>query len=326
MGFKKDFKVNITRLTTAVSQKGFGTILILDNTAEAMPKIYTDIETVASDFDEGSEAYRMASDLFGQGVDEVMMAGTLTEIASELVAELNEITKVNDKFFGLVCTTNASDVITALSEWVNTQEKMYAVTSQDKTISNTSDNTVIAYHPNDNLMEKSFAYMLVREIGSVDLDGKAVPNITSSQIDATEYQVLKDNNINVCLEKFGNLVIDGGDTAGGEKLDIMLSEFWIKARMEEDLAYLKLNTPKVPYMTQGVALLIDVANTRLQIAVDREIIAEDEDGVPEYEITYVPLVDTPVNERADRQYDGVKWKARLAGSIRTGTISGILTV
>ena len=323
MGFKKDFNVNIVRLTTAVAQRGFGTILLLTDEQDIQVKNYTEIADVAEDFEVATETYNLASALFGQGVDEILIAGT--ELG-DLVEELNEVTKVNDNFFGLVCTDNSSETIAALANWIDTQEKVYGVTSTDKTIANASNQTMIAYHPNDHLAEKGLAYMLTKEIGSVDLDGKAVDSITSSEIDATEYGTLKENNINVALEKFGNIVVDGGNMAGGEAIDIILSEFWIKIRMEEDLAALKVNTPKIPYTEDGVALLIDVANTRLKMAVRQGIIALDGDGMPEYEITYLPIADVPMNDRANRQYDYVKWTARLAGAIRTGTIEGILTV
>lgn len=324
MGFKKDFSVKITRLTTAVAQKGFGTILILDDAEKKDPKVYTDIQTVSEDYSVETDAYKMASDILGQGVDEIMMAGI--EAGSSFVERLNEITAINDSFLGVVATDNSPETIVAISGWIDTQEKVYAVTSQDKTIKNASDQTMIAYHQDDNLAEKSLAYMLVKTIGSVDLDGKDVPSITKSDIDATEYGVLKENHINVALNKFGNVVVDGGDMAGGEKVDIILSEFWIKARMEEDLASLKINTPKIPYTDAGVSLLIDVANTRLQVAVNRGIIALDADGNAEFEITYIPVNEIPMNDRANRKYDGVAWEARLAGAIRTGTINGILTV
>lgn len=326
MGFKKDFKVRILRLTTAVAQKGFGTILILDDEKEHPVTTYVDIASVSGDFDETTSAYKMASSLFGQGVDEILIAGTIPTTKTDLTAKLNEVVNVNDSFFGLVCTDNSYEAITELSTWIDTQEKVYAVTSQEKEIQNASNQTMIAYHPSDNLAEKGLAYMLTKEIGSVDLDGKKIDGVSLSGITATEYSVFKEHNINVAVEKFGNVVIDGGNMAGGETVDVILSEFWIRFRMEEDLAALKVNTPKIPYKDPGVALLIDVANTRLKLAVRQGIIATDGDDMPEYEITYLPVAEVPMNDRANRKYDYVKWKARLAGAIREGTINGVLTV
>lgn len=326
MGFKKDFTVRILRLTTAIAQKGFGTILLLSSEKVHPVTTYVDISDVVADFAVETKTYKLASDLFGQGVDQILIAGVESIIGTELVAALNEVTIINDSFFGVVCTENSDTVITALSEWINTKEKVYAVTSQSKIIANTSDKTLLAYHPTENLAEKCLAYMLTKEIGSVDLDGKKVPNISSSLINATEYGILKENNVNVALNKYGNIVIDGGNMASGEKVDIILGEFWIKIRMEEDLAGLKVNTPKIPYTDQGIALLIDVANTRLKMAVRQGIIAIDADGMPEYEVTYLPAAEVPQADRANRKYDYVKWTARLAGGIREGNISGVLTI
>lgn len=325
MALGKDFKVNITRLTTAVGQRGFGTILVLSNEKDYEPKRFGGLEDMVTDFDD-TKTYKMASDLFGQGVDEILVAGAQTQLATDLVNVLDELIVTDDEFFGVVCTDNAKTTITALSGWVEGKDKVYAVTSDDEEIAVNSNQTLVAYHEKDNLGEIALAYMLTKEIGSVDLDGKVISGITSSEVDATEYGVLKDNNVNVCVEEFGRLVIKGGNMGGGEKVDIVLAEFWIKMRMEEDLAVLKMNTPKIPYTDGGVALLVDVAVTRLKIAVRRGLIALDGDGVPEYEVTYIPVSEVPESERAGRVYDYVKWTARLSGSIRGGTIYGELTV
>jgi hypothetical protein len=326
MGFIKDFTVNIIRLTTAVAQKGFGKILILSHEENHTFESYSDIDGVAADFGVETKTYKLASALFGQKISEIAIVGKETLLPAELVALLNQTVNVNDSWFGLVCTDNADATITALATWIDTQQKVYAVTSQNKSISNASNNTLIAYHPTDYLAEKSLAYMLIRDIGGWDLDGKPVPSITESGITLTEYNVLKENNINVALKKFGVVVVDGGDMAGGEKLDVMLGEYWIKARMEEDLASLKANISKIPYQNQGVALLVDVANTRLRLATRQGIIAIDDDGNPEFVVSFIPVSEVPQSERANRVYNYVTWEARLSGAIRTGVVTGTLTV
>lgn len=324
MGFKKDFSVNILRLTTAIARKGLGHILILDHTQNNPAKVYNALEDVLADFGE-ADAYQLAKDIFDQEIDEVIIAGKTSEVPTELASELDKL-NANQDFVAFVSTNNSDAAITAFSDWVEGKDKLYAVTSASKTITNASDYTAIAYHKTDNLMEKALAYLLSKDAGAVDLDGKPVPYIQDSDITEAEYRVLKKNNINVAIEKFDDLVVDGGNAAGGEKLDIILSEFWIKSNMERDLAKLKAKTPKVPYTDAGIALLIDVVNNRLQMAVEQGIIATDADGMAEYEVSYVPLGEVSQPDRANRTYDGIAWEARLSGAIRTGTISGILTV
>lgn len=326
MGYKKDFIANITRLTTAVNQKGFGLIMILSNEKDHPYTLYSDLATVAGDFAVDTETYIMASALFSQKVEQIAIVGDLTALALDLVTTLNTTVISHNEWFGLVCTDTSDATITALSDWIDTQEKVYAVTSTNKAISNASDQTMIAYHPTEYIMEKSLAFMLTQEIGGTDLDGKAISGITSSLINATEYATFKTNHINVAVEKFGNVVIDGGDMAGGEKIDVILGEFWIKIRMEEDLAQLKLNSPKIPYTNAGVALLVDVASNRLKLAARQGILAFDDAGIPEFTITYLPVEEVPAADRANRKYDYVRWEARLAGGIRQGTVYGVLGI
>ncbi len=326
MTLGKDFKVNITRQTSDVGQKGFGTILVLSDEKDAVAKRYGGIAEMDDDFGVETKTYKLANAVFGQGVEEILVAGKDTVSPNDLIGVLNGLIIDGEEFFGIVCTDNAKATITALAGWVDGKPYVYGVTSTDKTIAVESDQTLVGYHPSGFLGEVALAYMLTKEIGTVDLDGKPIGGITASEVDATEFGVLEGNNINVAVEEFGRVVVKGGNMAGGEKVDIILSEFWIKIRMEEDLATLKANTPKIPYTDNGVALLVSVANTRLKMAVNRGIIALDGDGVPEYEVTYVPVAEVPETERAGRVYDYVKWTARLSGSIRDGTIYGELTV
>ena len=326
MGFKKSFTVNITRLTTAVAQRGFGTILILSNEENQPYTLYTDAVSVAGDFESTTKTYKIAEALFSQKVEKIAILGKLTTTPADLVTALNTLIITNNDWFGLVCTLNTDAAISAISAWIDTQEKVYAVTSTNKAISNASNQTFIAYHPSEYIMEKSLAYMLVQEIGGTDLDGKAISGITSSDIKPTEYATFKENNINVALEKFGNIVIDGGNAAGGEKIDVILGEFWIKIRMEEDLAQLKVNTPKIPYTNAGVALLVDVASNRLKLAARQGIIAIDDAGIAEFTVTFLPVAEVPQADRANRNYDYVRWEARLAGAIRQGTLTGYLSI
>lgn len=326
MGFKKDFNVNITSLTAAVAQRGFGKILILSSEQDHVYEEYTSIADVAVDFVVTTDTYKIAEALFSQKVETIAIVGELTAIPSELVTKLNETIITNNDWFGLVCTDNSDGAIAALATWIDTQEKVYAVTSQNKAIANASDQTMIAYHPTEYIMEKSLAYMLVQEIGKVTLDGKAISGITSSLINATEYATFKTNNINVAVEKFGNVVMDNGKMAGGEWIDIILGKFWTEIRMEEDLAQLKLNTDKIPYTNVGVAQLVDVASNRLKLAARQGIIAIDDAGIPEFTITYLPVEQVPAADRANRKYDYVTWTARQAGAIHTGEISGVLTI
>ena len=62
----RDWDITITRDTRAVSQSGFGKVLILATSQEHPFTSYRDIDEVMKDFDETTEAYAMASRILGQ--------------------------------------------------------------------------------------------------------------------------------------------------------------------------------------------------------------------------------------------------------------------
>ena len=80
--YPKDFVVNITTLTTAVAQKGFGTILIVDHETEHPYTLYNDIASVAEDFLVTDKAYLIAQAIFGQGAAQVAITGTVSRYRS----------------------------------------------------------------------------------------------------------------------------------------------------------------------------------------------------------------------------------------------------
>ena len=62
---EKDFVVNITKLTRAVNQRGFGLILIYDTEHDKEYGLYSDISAVGESFPTSSKAYKIASRIFG---------------------------------------------------------------------------------------------------------------------------------------------------------------------------------------------------------------------------------------------------------------------
>ena len=328
----KDFVVNIQRLTTAIQQKGFGLILILDDSTDHPYTVYTGVEGVAVDFAETTEAYKLAAKIFSQtpAPQSVAIAGTVATTEADLVTELNTILETNDAFFGLVCTDNSNAAITALSGWADSVKRMYAVTSQDLTAPTlvNSDYTYVMYHnlAEDFVAEGLLAYMLTVPIGSATAKFKQVNGSLASNITTTELLQLHTDNGFSYVEKYGVAQTSEGKVTSGEYIDVILGEAWIRAKMEEELAILSLNTPKIPYTNAGISLLVDVAKKVLKLATEQDIIAVDDAGVGQYEVSFLAKENVPSADIASRTYDYVEWTAVLSGAIHQATINGFLTL
>ena len=76
---KKDFVVNVNLRTTGVTERGFGTILILDHEKEAPYTLYNNISELEG-YSPDSKVYKIASRIFGQNPapQQVAIAGTVT--------------------------------------------------------------------------------------------------------------------------------------------------------------------------------------------------------------------------------------------------------
>lgn len=332
---KKDFVVNITKLTKGVTQRGFGTILILDTSKELPYTIYNNIEGVAEDHQATDKAYKIASRIFGQSPapQQVAIAGTVFDselgVPTDLVDFLNEVVGINSDWFFLTCTENKSEVAIALSGWVDTQEKMYFTTTQDLALPSLlkSEQTVVMYHHEvDAFVAEGLAsYLATALVGGVTAKFKTINGVKEAEITATQLdQLHKDNGFSY-VRKMGVLQTSEGKTTSGEYIDVVMGSFWIQFKMEEEAALLSVNTPKIPYSNKGIGLLVDVANTVLKRATNQDIILE-EDGKGVYNIEYVTREDTAKNDIANRVYNGIKWTATLSGAIHDGIISGFLVL
>lgn len=322
-----NFTVNIEALTKSVKQKGFGLTLILDDTKAHPYTLYGDISEVVLDFAVGTDVYKIASRLFGQSPRpaQVAIAGV---VGGALTEGLNDIVNTNNDWFALVCTNNESASIMELSEWIDPQNKIYAVTTQNLEDFELleSENTFIGYHDDSEayLAEGLMAYMLVREIGGVTAKFKAINGVGEANITNTELAALHNANGFTYIRDMGVLQVTNSKVSSGEYLDVVLGKYFIKFRMEEELMSLAVNTGKIPYSNEGIASIISVVSNVLKQATNQNILLKDEDGKGVYNITYLDRSEVPKNEIANRKYNFVEWSATLAGAIESAEINGKL--
>lgn len=317
-----DFPVNIERKTVGVSERGFGTILIFDNT-QNLEFQYISNESV-KEFETDSKLYKLASRLFQQkpAPQEVAVVGKEGIAVEGLKAVLAE----NSDWFFLTCTDNSVETIKGLSELVAVENKMYAVTvnklEDTKTLEEEIfDNTFVYYNDDvDSFVAEAIAVVMSYNIGGRTAKFKQLQNVKAANISLTELNNLHKNNMQSYITKLGVNQTSEGKVLSGEYIDIVLGEYWVRFRMEEALQRLALTQEKIPYTNKGIAMIVGEVNKVLSRAVDQGIV---EDG--QYKVDYKLREDVPSNEVALRKYNYVRWTAMLQGAIHTGQISGIIT-
>lgn len=317
-----DFPVNIERKTVGVSERGFGTILIFDNT-QNLEFQYISNESV-KEFETNSKLYKLASRLFQQkpAPQEVAVVGKEGIAVEGLKAVLAE----NSDWFFLTCTDNSVETIKGLSELVAVENKMYAVTvnkledtkALEKEI---FDNTFVYYNDDvDSFVAEAVAVIMSYNIGGRTAKFKQLQNVKAANISLTELNNLHKNHMQSYITKLGVNQTSEGKVLSGEYIDIVLGGYWVRFRMEEALQRLALTQEKIPYTNKGIAMIVGEVNKILSRAVDQGIVEEGQ-----YRVDYKLREDVPSNEVALRKYNYVRWTAMLQGAIHTGQISGIIT-
>nr|WP_072537074.1 DUF3383 family protein [Anaerococcus mediterraneensis] len=315
-----DFPVNITRKTVAVSERGFGTILILDTETE---REFEYLDSKNLDKLGAGKAKKIADRLFMQKPQpqEVAIVGQVGK-ASEVFKKALD---ANKDFFFVVCTDNSAEAIKALSDQCQVNNKIYAVTVNDiaeaKALKGVGDNTFVGFHDDvDSYLAEGLAVIMSYKIGGKTAKFKQIQGVDEANINLTDMKELDGKNIFTYEKKLGVLQTTEGKMLSGEYIDIVLGEYWIRFRMEERMQRLAITQDKIPYTNRGIAMLVSVAEQVLNQAVDMGIIEAGQ-----YRVDYRKREDVPSNDVALRKYDYIVWTAMLQGAIHSGQISGILT-
>ncbi len=332
MNLKKDFIVNITKLTEAVSQKGFGLPLILGTSKEVPYALYGGIEEIGEAFGAESKEYKIAARIFGQNPapQEIAMLGVLyDEDPTKLITALNTLIDTDNDWYFLACSENSNDVVQALSTWIDTQMKMYFVTTQDLSLLELleSEQTVVMYHNDVNayVAEGLVSLAATNDPGSLTFKFKTVNGVQASDITSAELTKLHQDGGFSYVKKMGVLQTTEGITTNKEYIDVVMGVHYIQAKMEEECMYLAINNNKIPYDNTGIAMLTGVARDVLTRATDMGIILRNDETLKgEFTVNITKREDTSKNDIANRVYNGIKWTASLAGAIHSGLISGYL--
>ncbi|GAK01507.1 DUF3383 family protein [Geomicrobium sp. JCM 19055] len=333
----RDVEVTITRETQTVSQAGFGLPLILGKSKSHEYKTYRSIQEVSDDFNVNDEEYRFANRIFAQSPRPQRVA--IKSIADEnedgdgaspdqLVRALNN---TDEDFYFLLCTDQSDDVVSALSDWVDSQRKLYFYTTNsiDSILDRNAERAVGLLHSDPTAAAGWVGRCAPTDPGSITWKFKQVSGVGLSEgINDDEIELIIDDesNGNAIISQGGVLHTTPGRTTSGEFIDILRSQDFVEARLKERVFTTLVNAPKVPFTNTGIAMIRAAVESVLKSAFNNGIIAEDENGEPLYNISTPDRSDVPQEDRAKRTLPDVNFDFELAGAIHGVAIIGAIRV
>lgn len=271
--------------------------------------------------------------------DDLAVTGTLEggydDLAGGMVVALNRLMRSRSDWYFLLTDQGGPDEIKAVSAWVAANQRLYFV-RPNLSVANTvilagqlaSERTAIMWHDDPDLhpeaawVGKCAPYLP----GQITWKFKTLTGIAAAEVSSTQLADLHAANCNTYLSKYGVLQTSEGMTTGNEFIDVIRSQDFVEARLAEGISRLLFLSPKVPYDSRGIALVVAEVEAVMQLAVRQGIIAVDDDGNGEYTVTAPEILDIPVNDRANRHLPDVYFDFRLAGAIHTVRVQGVIRV
>lgn len=239
-------------------------------------------------------------------------------------------------FYGVVLDLTGEDAQDAAAAWVLTNKKLFggmsgnASAATAKALSNDrayflSSTGEANQAPASPINSYEFAPaswmgdMFARDAGTAAWAYKTLEGVPALKL-ATSAKSFHETSGGNWYGLIGGVGITyPGKVASGEWIDITRGVDRMTARMEERIYAAKLNNPKIPYTDPGINILKSEVEAQLKEEEDRGFLA------PGWTVTAVSAEDSPAADRANRDYTGLEFSARLAGAIITSEVRGTVT-
>ena len=177
-------------------------------------------------------------------------------------AALLAVDAENDIWYCLTAETQVTAEQEALSDLIQSMEKIYGLSSAD-TVAPTTGVTDIGYKLNAKSAARTFGvysetsateYPAVAWVGSQlavtpganDWDFKRATGVTRSILSPTQITNLRGKSWNFYRRKGGVDVFQDGNMFDKKPIDIQIGKDWLKARMQEGVYFRLINSLKIP--------------------------------------------------------------------------------
>ena len=321
-----DVKVKID-LIKPVATLDWGYPLIVGEAEKAVP--YTECATLAdvvtAGFESGSDVYNAAAKMCDQlnPPQKFAVCGLATVDATTLAALSGA---------GWRQLVFAGDIsATVGATYIATTEKMFFAackTASEAAAFKDSKRVVPIVHSTEAVLAAAAVAgeSAGHEVGSITYKNLIIKGITPEALTDAELKAIHDVHGIAIVEKAGDVVTSEGTVANGEYADIVDGTDYVIQQLTYKTQKLLNTLGKVPFDNRGIALLEGVAVSVMKNCYSKGIIAEDEEGVPLYTVSYASRSEVEAGDIAARKYLGGKFAFTVAGAVHEVEVTGEISV
>ncbi|MGN1456959.1 MAG: DUF3383 family protein [Acutalibacteraceae bacterium] len=165
-----------------------------------------------------------------------------------------------------------------------------------------------------------------RNPGSFTYKNMKLKGLEPQNLSSTRIEKIHQHGGITFVEKAGDKVTSEGIVASGEYIDIIDSKDYVIEQIQYNVQKLLNSSDKIPYDNNGIAMLESTVVSVLKDAYNNGIIADTDDGKPDYDVSFAVRADTEAEDRAKRKYLNGSFKFALAGAIHTVEIVGEVSI
>lgn len=339
--------IKITRATLGVTSSSLSTLLIIGDskktrTLAQLPRVksYGSLEAVSTDYATADKEYIAASAYFGQDIKpSQLLIGRVVdaETFADIVNVYKEIKLENNDFYGVAITNKDTANQMELVSFIETDNKIFGISSNDPKILDSADTTNIAYKLKSVNSLRSyviyntsadtkypecawFGKMFSKLAGSATWAYKSLSGVNSDKLTDDNVTKLQTNNCNYCVTVAGVPAMFDGLSGNGTFLDATQGIDWLSANMQAKIANALLTSDKIPMTNAGIGIIESMVRAALNEAVTIGIIAQES-----IVVTAPDVLSISPSDRANRKIN-MSFEARLAGAIHKIGIKGTISI
>jgi hypothetical protein len=333
--------VRITKPNSNMQSGDFGTLLIIGNSSEESGdrlKQYSDMKEVIEDYESSTSEYKAAFLAFSQSmkIDKILIAQIFKKETIEKAYPL--ITKENNDFYAVMMTSKKPEDQLKLSELIETDCKIFGISSKDEKILDAKDTgnilyklctlkrkrTFVIYNSSagDGVYPESawFGLMLAKPAGSATWSYQELTGVKTDNFHSSEISALNKNNGNYFTSIARCGVMLTGAMVDGEWIDIIRGLDWLRNHLQTNIGRALISSEKIAYTNHGVAVIEATIRHSLNDAVRLDIVDSESIKVSVPDVRKVSESD-----KQSRILKGVTFEATLAGAVHMVKVQGSIS-
>lgn len=306
----------------------------------------------------GMKTYESAEDALASETDENVQAVASGYFAQAdhatklmVITYVDDVTAALDEYasegweFGIAAGVDVDDTVqTAFSNYIEGQAKQFFVLNlpaTEETVDNAATinkqyfgntRTIAFASGTDEASSLNGAGALIgalgnETVGSITWKFKQLTNVDVADLTAAQVRKLHENGIFTYVIKGVNKETSEGFTIGGQFIDDLHGDDWIKGSLEKELQNLLHSTAKLSYDAKGIAQIDATITGVLMNAVENGIILTDpETNAGKYTVTTKSRAEMSASDISGRHYNGASFEYTREGAIHDITVHGTVNM